>query len=215
MTERSSNTARSCCACASRLSAGHPRACSSRTAERSPCESFALAGARQSKRCWRYRRRIGTRMPARLADRTVCIGPPRPSESYLKVEAIVQAALGTQVRCDPSGLRIPVGARPHWLGSARRKASSSSARRAAADRGGGRQVAGARRGRSGRRPRRAGWRCRSQSCGSGACASTSALPLLVKAVGGGGGRGMKRVDRLEDLPAALELAAVGSRRCVR
>src|SRR5579862_7832321 len=36
--------------------------------------------------------------PARLADRTVCIGPPRPSESYLKVEAIVQAALGT--KCD-------------------------------------------------------------------------------------------------------------------
>ena len=32
-------------------------------------------------------------------------------------------------------------------------------------------------------------------------------PLLVKAVGGGGGRGMKRVDRLEDLPAAMELAA--------
>jgi acetyl-CoA carboxylase biotin carboxylase subunit len=32
-------------------------------------------------------------------------------------------------------------------------------------------------------------------------------PLLVKAVGGGGGRGMKRVDRLQDLPAALELAA--------
>ena len=32
-------------------------------------------------------------------------------------------------------------------------------------------------------------------------------PLLVKAVGGGGGRGMKRVDRLEDLPATLELAA--------
>ncbi len=32
-------------------------------------------------------------------------------------------------------------------------------------------------------------------------------PLLVKAVGGGGGRGMKRVDRLEDLPAAMELAS--------
>jgi len=32
-------------------------------------------------------------------------------------------------------------------------------------------------------------------------------PLLVKAVGGGGGRGMKRVERLDDLPAALELAA--------
>ena len=33
------------------------------------------------------------------------------------------------------------------------------------------------------------------------------VPLLVKAVGGGGGRGMKRVDRLEDLPATMELAA--------
>src|SRR5579862_5792911 len=35
-------------------------------------------------------------VPARLADRTVCIGPARPAESYLKVETIVQAALGTQ-----------------------------------------------------------------------------------------------------------------------
>ncbi len=33
------------------------------------------------------------------------------------------------------------------------------------------------------------------------------VPLLVKAVGGGGGRGMKRVDTLTDLPATLELAA--------
>jgi len=32
-------------------------------------------------------------------------------------------------------------------------------------------------------------------------------PLLVKAAAGGGGRGMQRVERLEDLPAALELAA--------
>ena len=32
-------------------------------------------------------------------------------------------------------------------------------------------------------------------------------PLLVKAVGGGGGRGMKRVDSLAELPATLELAA--------
>jgi acetyl-CoA carboxylase biotin carboxylase subunit len=32
-------------------------------------------------------------------------------------------------------------------------------------------------------------------------------PLLVKSVGGGGGRGMKRVERLEDLPQAVALAA--------
>ena len=35
-------------------------------------------------------------LPARLADRTVCIGPGRPSESYLKVDTIVQAALGVK-----------------------------------------------------------------------------------------------------------------------
>jgi acetyl-CoA carboxylase biotin carboxylase subunit len=35
---------------------------------------------------------------ARLADRAVCIGPARASESYLRPETIVQAALGT--RCD-------------------------------------------------------------------------------------------------------------------
>ena len=34
-----------------------------------------------------------------------------------------------------------------------------------------------------------------------------ALPLLVKAVGGGGGRGLKRVERIEDLPHLIDLAA--------
>jgi acetyl-CoA carboxylase biotin carboxylase subunit len=34
-------------------------------------------------------------MASRLADRAVCIGPPRPSESYLNVGAIVTAAQGT------------------------------------------------------------------------------------------------------------------------
>jgi len=35
-------------------------------------------------------------VPARLANRTVCIGPSRPTDSYLKVETILQAALGTK-----------------------------------------------------------------------------------------------------------------------
>ena len=34
-----------------------------------------------------------------------------------------------------------------------------------------------------------------------------AAPLLIKAVGGGGGRGMKRVDQLSDLPMALDMAS--------
>jgi acetyl-CoA carboxylase biotin carboxylase subunit len=34
-------------------------------------------------------------LPARVADRTVRIGPPQPIQSYLRVETIVMAALGT------------------------------------------------------------------------------------------------------------------------
>src|SRR5829696_3204721 len=34
-------------------------------------------------------------LPARLADRTICIGPARASESYLNVNALVTAALAT------------------------------------------------------------------------------------------------------------------------
>ena len=35
-------------------------------------------------------------VPAKLADRTICIGPARPGDSYLKVDTIVHAALATQ-----------------------------------------------------------------------------------------------------------------------
>jgi len=34
-------------------------------------------------------------LAARLADRTVCIGPPRAPQSYLKAETLVAAALGS------------------------------------------------------------------------------------------------------------------------
>ena len=34
--------------------------------------------------------------PAHIADRTLCIGPAHPSDSYLRVDTIVQAALGVE-----------------------------------------------------------------------------------------------------------------------
>lgn len=34
-------------------------------------------------------------LPAKMADRVVCIGPPAPTESYLKVGTIIMAAVGT------------------------------------------------------------------------------------------------------------------------
>jgi acetyl/propionyl-CoA carboxylase alpha subunit len=37
-------------------------------------------------------------LPAKMVDRAVCIGPPRPTDSYLKIDALICAALGTH--CD-------------------------------------------------------------------------------------------------------------------
>jgi acetyl-CoA carboxylase biotin carboxylase subunit len=144
-------------------------------------------------------------VPARLADRTVCIGPARPSESYLKVETIVQAALGTGAQaihpgygflseraplaqmCEAHGVVFigPTAAQIEAVGDKLRARAEAIAADVPV-------VPGI-------------------AVSSAAQAVSAALeigtPVVVKAVGGGGGRGMKRVDRIDDLPSALELAA--------
>src|SRR5581483_7883582 len=144
-------------------------------------------------------------LPARLADRTVCIGPARPSESYLKVETIVQAALGTRADaihpgygflseraalarlCEEQGV-VFIGPTAEQIDAVGDKLRARAAAEAA-------EV-----------PVVPGGAVESVSEALSLGESVGA-PLLVKAVGGGGGRGMKRVDRLSDLPAAMELAS--------
>jgi acetyl-CoA carboxylase, biotin carboxylase subunit len=144
-------------------------------------------------------------MPAQLADRTICIGPPRPADSYLKVDTIVHAALATQSDaihpgygflseraplaslCEANGVVFigPTAAQIEAVGDKLRARSEAEA-------AGVPVVPG----------------CAVSTVAEAmAGARDIGVPLLVKAVGGGGGRGLKRVDRLEDLPATLELAA--------
>jgi acetyl-CoA carboxylase biotin carboxylase subunit len=144
-------------------------------------------------------------LPARLADRTVCIGPPRPADSYLNREAIVHAALGTG--CDAihpgygflseravfarlaeeNGL-IFIGPTPAQIDAVGDKLRARFAA----------QAAGV--------PTVPGGAVDSIDDAM-ALVREIGVPLLVKAVGGGGGRGMKLVEQVADLPAALELAA--------
>jgi acetyl-CoA carboxylase, biotin carboxylase subunit len=144
-------------------------------------------------------------MPARLADRTVCIGPARPGESYLKVETIVHAALATKADaihpgygflseraalaslCETEGVVFigPTAAQIAAVGDKLRARAEAEASGVPVVPGG--PV--------------------SSVDEAMALARAIGVPLLVKAVGGGGGRGMKRVDRLEDLAATIELAA--------
>jgi acetyl-CoA carboxylase, biotin carboxylase subunit len=144
-------------------------------------------------------------LPARLADRAVCIGPPRPADSYLRAATIVQAALGTGADaihpgygflseraslarlCEQQGIVFigPTAAQIEAVGDKLRAREEAVAADVPVVPGGAvGSLAAAR-----------------------SLARTIGAPLLLKAVGGGGGRGMKRVDRLADLPAAIELAA--------
>ncbi len=144
-------------------------------------------------------------LPARLANRTVCIGPARPSESYLKVETIVQAALGVQADaihpgygflserpalarvCEQEGVIFigPTAAQIEAVGDKLRARAEAEAAGVPTAPGGAVENVNE----------------------ALVLAREIGPPLLIKAVGGGGGRGMKRVDRLEDLPSAMDLAA--------
>ena len=144
-------------------------------------------------------------LPARFATRTVCIGAARPMDSYLKVETIVHAALATKCDaihpgygflseraslaslCESSDVIFigPTAAQIEAVGDKLRARSEAEAASVPVVPGGA--VASVEE--------------------AVALGKRVGAPLLVKAVGGGGGRGMKRVDRLDDLPAAMELAS--------
>ncbi|MFL5862452.1 MAG: acetyl/propionyl/methylcrotonyl-CoA carboxylase subunit alpha [Solirubrobacteraceae bacterium] len=143
-------------------------------------------------------------LAAHLADRVVCIGPGPASRSYLRDDLIVHAALST--RCDAihpgygflsESPALADRAREHGLTfvgppiQAMKLAGDKLAARAEAAQAGapvlpGGEVANPAQGH--------------------ALAEEIGYPLLVKAAGGGGGRGIKRVHDDDELDALLSLA---------
>jgi acetyl-CoA carboxylase, biotin carboxylase subunit len=145
-------------------------------------------------------------LPAAMADRTVCIGPPKATRSYLQLETLVCAALATGAEaihpgygflaeqpdfpetCEKHGV-VFIGPKPEHI---RKMGDKIWARRMAQDLGvpvipGSKQV------------------------GSVGEAEKSAeqlgYPVLIKAAAGGGGRGMKLVREAADLKAGFTEAA--------
>jgi 3-methylcrotonyl-CoA carboxylase alpha subunit len=140
------------------------------------------------------------------ADQAVRIGPASVRESYLDVDAIIAAARFAEAdaihpgygflsenaafvrRCDVEGL-IFVG--PSADAVARMGSKLESKRIA--------EAAGV--------PTVPGYHGDAQDIDSlAAVAAGIGFPILIKASAGGGGRGMRRVDRAEDLAAALSSA---------
>src|ERR1700704_1782842 len=136
--------------------------------------------------------------PARQADRVVCVGPARSADSYLNAAAIVHAALATGADaihpgygflseravlpqlCARAGIIFigPTADQITAIGDKLRARAEAEAANVPVVPGGA-----------------------AHSCEAAQILALKiALPLLVKAVGGGGGRGLKRVERIEDLP---------------
>jgi acetyl-CoA carboxylase biotin carboxylase subunit len=143
-------------------------------------------------------------LPARLADQTVCIGPPRSSDSYLNVEAIVEAALRAKAEAVHPGygflsenVRLARACRSRGLvfigpteDNLEAVGDKLRARGHAVDAG---------------LPLAPGGAIDSPAEAM-ALAPRIGWPLLVKAVGGGGGRGLKLVTESSRLIETVELA---------
>ena len=147
---------------------------------------------------------------AQLADRTICIGPASPAESYLDIPRLVAAATLTgcdalhpgygfvserpelSQACADAGI-VFVGPSPEAM---RRSGDKLVAREAAAGLGisigDGSDAVGS-------------------EVEARAVTDTIGFPILLKAAAGGGGRGMRLVASAQDLPAAFSAAAAEAR----
>lgn len=143
-------------------------------------------------------------LPARLADSTICIGEAKPAMSYLDVEAVVGAALAAKAdaihpgygflsenvalvrRCRAAGLVFigPTEEQLEGIGDKLKARGNALAARLPVVPGGPvNNVAEAM-----------------------AKAEAIGWPILIKAVGGGGGRGIKQVHNPSQLAETIELA---------
>jgi acetyl-CoA carboxylase biotin carboxylase subunit len=143
-------------------------------------------------------------MAARLADRSVCIGPAAASASYLRDDLVVQAALGTGCdalhpgygflaesvalaqRCAANGVVFVGPPAPVIALTGDKLAARERAQAAGLPVLPGRAVGSVRE--------------------ATAVAREIGYPVLLKAAGGGGGRGIKLVDEPGELPELFPLA---------
>ena len=146
-------------------------------------------------------------MHVRMADESVCVGPPAARDSYLNVPAILTAAEITGADALHPGLgflaensrfaqivedhgKIFIGPTPEQIEVLGDKIQAKRAAEAA----GLPIVPG-------------GVELIPNATAAAAAAEAAGYPVLIKASAGGGGRGMQRVERAENLARAFEVAS--------
>jgi acetyl-CoA carboxylase biotin carboxylase subunit len=145
-------------------------------------------------------------LASRMADRTVCIGPAASARSYLDIGALITAALGTgcdalhpgygflaesealATACAADGIVFvgPTPAQIHGMGN--KLAARALARKAGVPVLPGSEKVG-------------------DAASAGQVAAKIGYPVLLKAAAGGGGRGMKIVERAADMPQMFAAAS--------
>jgi acetyl-CoA carboxylase biotin carboxylase subunit len=141
---------------------------------------------------------------ARLADRAVCIGPARASESYLKPETIVQAALGTGCDAIHPGYGF-LSENPRLAALAREEGLRFVGPPAEViELAGDKLRARAKAAEAGLPLVRGGEVATLE--GARRFAGESGYPVLLKAAGGGGGRGIKLAHDADELGALFGVA---------
>lgn len=149
-------------------------------------------------------------LPARLADRAVCIGPPAPLKSYLDINTLVVAALGTDCDAIHPGYgflaeraELPDACARHGLvfigpsaENIRRMGDKLQARRTAIEAG---------------VPVIPGSGLMGNLNEAKSAALDVGYPVLLKAAGGGGGKGMKIAWNEKELAARFHMASAEAR----
>ncbi|MGA9857756.1 MAG: biotin carboxylase N-terminal domain-containing protein [Solirubrobacteraceae bacterium] len=143
-------------------------------------------------------------MAAGLADRVVCIGPGPAAESYLRVDTVVAAALGTGCDAIHPGYGF-LAESPALAARAREQGLVFVGPPTAAIELAGDKLAARAQAAAAGAPVLPGGEVRSLTEAK-VLAGEIGYPLLVKAAGGGGGRGIKRVGDADELQALLGLA---------
>ncbi len=149
-------------------------------------------------------------LPAKLSGHTVCIGPSRPEDSYLKVEAIVAAALGTGSDAIHPGYgflsenpQLPEMCAEYgitFIGATKDNIKQMGDKvwaRKAARQLGAPVIPGSEEIRDLKEAR--------------AMADDVGYPVLLKAASGGGGRGIAVVRRPEDMRPTFDVASAEAR----
>jgi len=141
-----------------------------------------------------------------LADQAVCIGGPRPADSYLRGDRIIQAALDTGAQAIHPGYGF-LSENPDFVDQITAAGLVFIGPSASAIRAMGLKDAAKKLMQEAGVPVVPGYHGANQDPEhlSGA-ADTIGYPVLIKAVAGGGGKGMRRVDDPRDFADALDSA---------